>query len=216
MLWKCCTQYASKFGKLSSGHRTGKVSFHSSPKEKWRKLKVKLFSCVWLFATPWSLRGSSIHGIFQARILEEVAISFSRSSQPRDWTQVSCIVGRLYRLSHQGSPRMIKLAHDCSHLTHYQSNAQNSPSQASTVRELWTSRCSSWIYKRQRNQRSNCQHPLDQRKQENSRKTFTSASLTMLKPLAVWKWKLLSSAQLFVTPWTIQSTEFSRPEYWSQ
>ena len=27
MLWKCCTQYASKFGKLSSGHRTGKVSF---------------------------------------------------------------------------------------------------------------------------------------------------------------------------------------------
>ena len=34
MLWKCCTQYASKFGKLSSGHRTGKVSFHSKPKEK--------------------------------------------------------------------------------------------------------------------------------------------------------------------------------------
>ena len=30
MLWKCCTQYASKFGKLSSGHRTGKeqVSFY--------------------------------------------------------------------------------------------------------------------------------------------------------------------------------------------
>ena len=25
MLWKCCIQYASKFGKLSSGHRTGKV-----------------------------------------------------------------------------------------------------------------------------------------------------------------------------------------------
>ena len=31
MLWKCCTQYVSKFGKLSSGHRTGKgqFSFHS-------------------------------------------------------------------------------------------------------------------------------------------------------------------------------------------
>ena len=26
MLWTCCTQYASKFGKLSSGHRTGKTS----------------------------------------------------------------------------------------------------------------------------------------------------------------------------------------------
>ena len=39
--------------------------------------------------------GSSVHGIFQAWILEWVAISFSRgSSWPRDWTQVSCIVGR--------------------------------------------------------------------------------------------------------------------------
>ena len=37
-----------------------------------------------------SLRGSSVHGIFQARILEWVAISFSkRSSRPRDQTQVS-------------------------------------------------------------------------------------------------------------------------------
>ena len=32
--------------------------------------------------------------------------------------------------------RMFKLPHNCTHLTHYQSNAQNSPSQASTVREL--------------------------------------------------------------------------------
>ena len=33
MLWKFCTQSASKFGKLSSGHRTGK-GFHSNPKER--------------------------------------------------------------------------------------------------------------------------------------------------------------------------------------
>ena len=32
ILWKRCSQYASKFGKLSSGHRTEKVSFHSNPK----------------------------------------------------------------------------------------------------------------------------------------------------------------------------------------
>ena len=39
--------------------------------------------------------GSSVHGISQARILEWVAISFSRrSSQPGNWTWVSCIVGR--------------------------------------------------------------------------------------------------------------------------
>ena len=41
-----------------------------------------------------SLSGSSVHEIFQARVLEWVAISFSRrSSRPRDWTQVSSIVG---------------------------------------------------------------------------------------------------------------------------
>ena len=48
---------------------------------------------------------SSVHGILQARILEWVAIPFSRgSSQPRDQTWVSCTAGGLYNLSHQGSP----------------------------------------------------------------------------------------------------------------
>ena len=42
MLWKCCTQYASKFGKLSSGHRTGKISFHSNPKERQCQRMLKL------------------------------------------------------------------------------------------------------------------------------------------------------------------------------
>ena len=60
--------------------------------------------------------------------------------------------------------RMFKLPHNCIHLTRQQRNAQNSPSQASTVCEPWTSRCSSWIQKGQRSQRSNCQHPLDHRK----------------------------------------------------
>ena len=46
-----------------------------------------------------SLPGSSLHGILQARVLEWVAISFSRgSSQLRDWTQVSCIPGRCFNL----------------------------------------------------------------------------------------------------------------------
>ena len=34
MLWKCCTQYASKFGKLSSGHRTGKGHFSFQSQRK--------------------------------------------------------------------------------------------------------------------------------------------------------------------------------------
>ena len=41
------------------------------------------------------LSGSSVHGIFQARVLEWIAVSFSRgSSQPRDQTWVSRIAGR--------------------------------------------------------------------------------------------------------------------------
>ena len=44
-------------------------------------------SCVQLFATPWTvayqaLRSLSVHGIFQARVLEWVAISFSRKTRP--------------------------------------------------------------------------------------------------------------------------------------
>ena len=44
-----------------------------------------------------TLPGSSVHGIFQARVLKWAAISFSRgTSRPRDQTQVSCIVGRRF------------------------------------------------------------------------------------------------------------------------
>ena len=46
-----------------------------------------------------SLPGSSFHGIFQAIVLEWIAISFSRgSSQLRDWTQVSHIVDRHFTI----------------------------------------------------------------------------------------------------------------------
>ena len=39
----------------------------------------------------------TVHGILQARILEWVALPFSRgSSQPRDWTQVSLIAGGFF------------------------------------------------------------------------------------------------------------------------
>ena len=73
---KCCTQYASKFGKLSSAHRTGKGQF-----------------------------------------------SFQSQRQCQ---------------------RMLKLLHSAL-ISTLASNAQNSPSEASTIREPWTSRCSSWI-----------------------------------------------------------------------
>ena len=112
MLWKCCTQYASKFGKLSSGHGTGKGQFS-------------------------------------------------------------------FQYLRKAKPKMLKLLHNCTHLTHYQSNAQNSPSQASAIREPRTSRCSSWIL---RNQRLNWQHLLDH-----------------------WKSKRVPEKHIFLLYWLCQS-----------
>ena len=68
--------------------------------------KVKSLSRVQLFATPWTVTyqappsmGFSLHGILQARILEWVAISFSRgSTRPRDQTGVSHISGKRFNL----------------------------------------------------------------------------------------------------------------------
>ena len=47
----------------------------------------------------WSQPGFSICGLFQARVLEWVAVSFSRgSSQPRDWTRVSHIADKHFTI----------------------------------------------------------------------------------------------------------------------
>ena len=72
--------------------------------------------CVCTLLTPWSLPGSSVHGISQARILEWVAMFYSReSSRPRDRIQVSCvsyIAGGFFffflPLCHLGSPYICK------------------------------------------------------------------------------------------------------------
>ena len=56
--------------------------------------------------------GCSVHGILQTRILEWVAISFSRgSSQPKDQTQVSCIAGKFFthRAIEERFPGKIKI-----------------------------------------------------------------------------------------------------------
>ena len=57
-------------------------------------------SCLTLcYPMDYSQPGFSDHGILQARILEWVAILFSRgSSQPRDRTQVSYIIGRYFAI----------------------------------------------------------------------------------------------------------------------
>ena len=69
------------------------------------------FVCVYVLAAQLCLTlcnivdcsppDSSVHEILQARILELVAVSYSRgSSHPRDRNWVSCIAGKLYHLGH--------------------------------------------------------------------------------------------------------------------
>ena len=63
----------------------------------------------------WSLSGSSVHGILQARIWEWVAISFSGgSSWPRDQARisyVSCISSKLFTTSATGEALAVQLLH---------------------------------------------------------------------------------------------------------
>ena len=77
---------------VSLSHQEDSISLLSLSCRKSEVLQSCLTLCD---PMDCSLPDSSVHGIFQARILEWVAISFSRgSSQPRDRTQVSCIAGR--------------------------------------------------------------------------------------------------------------------------
>ena len=75
--------------------------YSSNPLSLWIRLEINIccfvvlfLSHAQLFCNPMScsLTVSFIHGIFQARILELIALYFCKGSfQPRDWTPVSCI-----------------------------------------------------------------------------------------------------------------------------
>ena len=86
--------------------------------------------------------GSIVHGIFQARILEWVAIPFSRgSSQPRDRPQVPFTAGSLYSLSHQGIRKCVCNFQSCSTL--YDPMDCSLP--ASSVHGILQTRILEWI-----------------------------------------------------------------------
>ena len=64
MLWKCCTQCASAFGKLSSGHRTGKGQFSSQSQRKTMPKNVQTTAQLHSFHT----RSKVMLNILQARL----------------------------------------------------------------------------------------------------------------------------------------------------
>ena len=100
--------------------------------------------------------------------------------------------------------RILKVLHNCINLTliSFQSNAQNSPSQVSTVCGPWTFRCQAG-FRRQRSQRSNCQHPLNHRKAREFQKNIYFCFIDYPKPLTVWT---TTNCGKFWKRWEYQTT----------
>ena len=95
MLWKCCTQHTSKFGKLSSGHRTGKGQFSfQSKEEQWQRILKLLRNCLISHASKVMLK------ILQVRLqqyvnweLQDVQAGFRKGRETRDQiANICCII----------------------------------------------------------------------------------------------------------------------------
>ena len=88
---------------------------------------------------------------------------------------------------------MLKLPHSCTHLTHWESNAQNSPSQQ-YINFLNFQMFKLDLEKAEEPEIKLPTSTASLEKQESFRKTSISALLTMPKPLTVWNtinWKIL-------------------------
>ena len=103
--WKFCFVQSSKrrviWGAQARGGWEWGPRGNEQAQRRWKKSESEVTQSCLTLCDPMdcSLPDSSIHGIFQARILERVAISFSRkSSRPRDWTRISCIIGRWFTI----------------------------------------------------------------------------------------------------------------------
>ena len=137
MLWKCCTQYAKKFGKLSSGHRTGKGHFSFQPQRNARQKNAQTMT--------------QLHS---SHTLAKWCSKFSKPIFNSTWTM------------------------------HFQIFKLDLEKAEEPESKLPTS--TGWS-----------------KKQESSRKTSTSALLTIPKPLTVW---ISTNCGKFFKGWKYQTT----------
>ena len=137
MLLKCCTQYVSKFRKLSSGHRTGKGHFSFQSQRK---------------AMP-----KNVQPTVQLHSFHMLARSLSKSFK-LGFSSMGTMNFQMYKLDFE--------------------KAEESEIKLPTLIGPW-------------------------RKQGTSRKTATSTSLTMLKPLTVW---ITTNCRKFLKRWEYQTT----------
>ena len=106
--------------------------------------------------------------------------------------------------------KMLKLQHNCSHLLCQQSNAQNSPRQASSVNFQMFKLL---LEKAEEPEIELPTYIGSQRKQGNFRKIHGFASLTILKPLTVW---ITTNCGKFLKRWEYQNTFLASREIYLQ
>ena len=128
----------------------------------------------------------------------------------------SAVASGLEKISLHSSPkegqcqRKFKLPYNCSHFTCQQGNTQNPSSYVSAVRQPRNSRYTSYGQKSQRNQRSNCQHPLDHnKKQQIYRKNIYFCFTDYAKPLIVW---ITTKCGTFLKIWEYQNKSYMPSE----
>ena len=139
MLWKCCTQYASKFGKLSSGHRTGKGQFSFQSQRK-----------------AMSKNAQTTPQLHSSHTPANQCSKFSKTGFNSTWT----VNFQMIKLDLEKAEELeIKL-----------------PTSTGSLK-----------------------------KHESSRKTSTSALLTMLMPLAVW---ITTNCGKFLKRWEYKTTSW--------
>ena len=135
-------------------------------------------------------------GILQARILEGVAISFSRgSSRPRDWILVSCIAGRFFTIWVTGEALLIHCVQAYVGIFVKWSHISNKAAAAATAKSL------QWCL-------TLCD-PIDGSPPGSPIPGILQARTLEWVAISfsnAWKWKLkaksLSRVWLCVTPWT--------------
>ena len=98
MLCKCCTQYASKFGKLSSGHRTGKGQFSFQSQRRTMPYNVQTTT----YLHSFHMLARSYSKIFQVRFqqfvnceIPDVQAGFRKGRGTRDQiANIHWIIGK--------------------------------------------------------------------------------------------------------------------------
>ena len=87
MLLKCCTQYVSKFGKLRSGHRTGKGQFSCQYQFKGNAKECSNYHTIALISQASKVMLKILRGRFQRYVnheLSDVQAGFRKGRGTRD------------------------------------------------------------------------------------------------------------------------------------